>query len=244
MATVDESNTISVTDGVTPDHVVPEVRPWNLSGLREREGTTPPDYSNNGLDIYRKGDPELDTTNVTIVTGISDTQRNGLQRVFADTGPVAWWAEPSPQTFDEAGTSDGILGIISGPVQTAGYEMDLGVASSVLKSNPATGFPLVARPVITVAGARYETPLATLRADLTITVDGGTPTVVTRDLFYAYGGSSTIILPNQVIDPGGSLEVEVDLKLIYRQDVAEEFEVAVAGCQALLQITEYTSIGS
>lgn len=253
MASIEPTNSIDVVDGVNPDSVAPSSRLWRLSPFRTRQGTAPPDYTDNGDDLRLKGDPQADADPVTVLTNIADTQRNGLKRTQDSNGNIDVWAEPAPQTYDNAGASVGILGTVNGPVASAGNEIDLGVAASHSISNPATAFPLVVRPVISVVGARYDypsgataagqSPPATLRADLTITVDGGSPSTVTRDLFYGYGGSSTIVLPAVTVAAGGSYELECDLKLIYRQDTTEEFQIAVAGCQVLFQVTEYTSTG-
>lgn len=244
MASIAPTDTVDVADSASPDTVEASVRRWRLTPLRERQGTTPPDYSDNGLDVFVHGDPDADGDNVSVYVGIADAQRNGLKRAYNDAGTVTLWAEPAPQTYDTAGTSAGILGTTAGPAGAAGNEIDLGVAASHSISNPASGFPLVVRPVITVAGARYESALATLRAVMTTTVDGGTPSESLRDLFFGYGGSSTIALPAVTVDPGGSYELECDLKLIYRQAVADAFEIAVAGVQVLFQVTEYSSTGS
>lgn len=244
MGYLEPTETIEIVEGTNPDTVAPSVRRFRLSPLRRRDVSVDPDFTEDGLDLYIHGDPDADADTLTVYTGIPDDRRNGLKRSYTESGLPAVWAEPSPQTYDSAGSSPGILGTATGPPASAGNEINLGVAASHSITNNGD-FLLVIRPVITVAGARFETPLATLRADLSTTVDAGTPSVVTRDLHYGFGGSSTIVLPAQpVATGGGQLDIECDLVLVYRQDIAEEFEIAVAGVQVLFQVTEYTSTGS
>lgn len=244
MASVEPTNSIDVVDGVNPDSVAPSVRRSPISPLRIRAATVPPDYSENGVDVTLHGDDDLDTVALTVYSGIPNDRRNGLKRSYTEEGRPALWAEPSPQSYDSAGASVGVLGTPTAPAGAAATEHSLGVAATHTVTNNGD-FPLVARPVLTVVGARFESALATLQAVITTTVDAGTPTEVVRDLFYGYGGSNTIKLPARTIAVGGgSLQIDVDLQLTYRQEVTEAFELAVAGAQVIFEIIEYTSAGS
>lgn len=241
MASVEPSDTIDVTAGANPDSVVPVVRNFRLAPLRARQGTVPPDYTDNGEDMFIFGDSEDDTDPVTILNGLPDTQRNGLKRAYTEAGTPAVWCEPAPLSYDTAGTSEGTLGVVVGPAAAVDNLINLGVATSESVSVAADGIPLVVRPVILVVGARFETNLVTLQGVIGTEVDGGGVTDVTRDLFYAYGGSTSIVLPQAVVGQGGSLDVEIDLQILYRAEVTDPFEIEVAAAQVIFQIWEYTS---
>lgn len=244
MAAVEQSVTAEVVDGANPDTVAVNLRRSPYSPLRARQGTAPPDHSGNGADITLLGDPDDDTDPLTIVTGVDDTTRNGLKRALTDDGRPSLWAEPAPQTYDSAGSSAGTLGTPSFPIGDAEDVHTLGVAASHSLTNPATGFPLIIRPVISIIGARFETTEATLQAVISSTLDAGTPDVLTRDMSYGYGGSFTVALPAVTLAAGSELEVECDLQLFYRVAVTAVFEASVAGCQVVFQVTEYPSVGS
>lgn len=238
MAAVEPTDTIDVVDGVNPDSVAPSLRRSPISVLRNRSGAEP------GADLMLHGDPDLDAGALTVFSGIPNDRRNGVKRAYSEEGRPTVYGEPAPQSYDSGGASVGTLGNPAAPAGDAGTEHSLGVAATHTVTNNGE-FPLVARPVLTVVGARFESPLATLQATITTTIDAGTPSVVTRDLFYGYGGSNTIKLPAQTIAVGGgSLQIDVDLKLVYRLAVADAFEIAVAGAQVIYEITEYTSTGS
>lgn len=241
MASVEPTNTLDVVAGANPDSVAPSVRPWRLSPLRDRQGTTPPDYTDNGLDVRIHGDPDTDGTAVTVLAGLLDTARNGLKRTNTEGGDQALWAEPAPRTYDTSGASAGLLAGTQAPAGPAATESSLGVAADHVIAVGATDLPLVIRPVVTVLGALFESSQATLQAVITTIVDGGSPTEVTRDLFYGFGGSTTLVLPTGTVGQGGSLDIEVDLQLVYREEVTAAFDIAVAGCQVTFQTWEYTS---
>ena len=243
MASIEPTDSIDVTDGANPDAVAPSARIWRVSPIRERAGTVAPDYTDNGLDVRLLGDDEDDTVEPTVYAGIGDTTRNGVKRAYSDAGSPALWAEPAPQTYDSAGTSVGTLGDVAGPAGAADAELDLGVASTHSISNSGD-FPLIVRPVISIAGARFESPSATLRLTMTTTVDAGTPVELVRDLSYGYGGSMTVALPAVTVAVGGSYQLDAELSLIYRAAIADAFLISVAGSQVVFQVTEYTSAGS
>lgn len=245
MASVEPTNTLDVVAGANPDSVAPSVRPWRLAPLRDRQGTTPPDYTDNGLDVFLHGDPEADSSAVSVVANIPDATRNGAKRSNSEAGSDTLWCEPAPLSYDTAGTSDGTLGVLNAPAGAADDTFSLGVAASHLISVAAApAFPLVVRPRISVIGARFESAEATLEGIITTTLDGGTPTAVTRDLWYAYGGSTVVTAPTVTVAQSGSLEVEIDLQLRYRVAVAAAFEVAVAAAQVVFEVWEYTSVES
>jgi hypothetical protein len=242
MASIEPNDSIDVADGANPDAVAPSVRIWRISPIRLRSGTVPPDFTDNGNDIYLLGDDDDDTVEPSVLSGLGNSLRNGLKRTYTDEGSPSLWAEPAPQSYDSAGSSVGTVGNPTGPPGAADTTIDLGVAATHSIVNNGD-FPLVVRPVISIVGARYESPLATLRANLTITADA-VVTNVSRDLFFGYGGSNTIALPAVNVATGGSYQLDAELQLIYRQAVAEAFEFAVAGAQVVFQIIEYTSAGS
>ena len=241
MASVEPSNSVDVQAGVNPDSVQPDVRNFRLAPLRIREGTTPPDYTDNGEDVFVFGDSEDDADTVAILAGLPDAQRNGLKRAYTEAGSPALWAEPAPLSYDSAGTSEGTMGTPTAPAGPVDTVISMGVAASHLISVAADGIPLVVRPVILVVGALFESNQATLQGLITTTLDAGTPQVVTRDLWYAYGGSTSIVLPTFTVGQSGSLEVEIDLELRYRDVVADAFNIAVAAAQVIFQVIEYTS---
>lgn len=243
MASIEPTDSIDVVDGANPDAVAPSVRPWRVSPIRLRSGTVAPDFSDNGADIYLLGDDDDDTVEPTVITGVGNSTRNGLKRTYTDEGSPALWAEPSPQTYDSAGSSVGTVGNPTAPAGDAGTTHDLGVAATHTITNNGD-FPLVVRPVITIVGARYESPLATLRANLTLDLDT-VVTNVSRELFFGYGGSNTIVLPAVTVPiGGGTYQADVELQLVYRLAVTEPFVFSVAGAQVVLQVFEYTSSGS
>lgn len=243
MAAIEETSLATVVAGALPDSVEVDPRVWRLAPFRPRD-PAPPDYSDAGLDLYLKGDPAADGDPVTVIA-LADSVRNGAKRVLADTGDPALWAEPSPRSFDTWGTSSGTLGVATaaaGPVDT---EISLGVAASHIVSN-STDFPYVVRAVVALVGCRFESPLATFRADVTATLNDGVDDVVStfsRDMFYGYGGSTNIILPAVTVVAGGSFTLEADLVLVYRAIVPTAFAVSVVGCQVGLQVVESTSLG-
>lgn len=242
MAAIEPTDSIDITDGVNPDSVAASVRRSPVSVLRIRNGTVAPDYSKNGADVTVLGDPDDDGADVPVYAGIADSLRNGLKRVYSAAGRPSLYAEPAPRSYDSGGTSVGTLGTPTAPAGDAGNEHSLGVAATHSVTNDGE-FPLIIRPTLTVAGARFESPLATLRATIDTIVDGDT-TTVTRDLFYGYGGSTTIRLPAQTVAVDGTLRVDMTLALVYRAAVTEPFELAVAGAQIIFETTEFTSTGS
>ena len=91
MASVEPTNSVDVQSGANPDSVITPIRNFRLAPLRIRQGTTPPDYTDNGEDVFVFGDSEDDTDPVTILAGLDDEQRNGLKRAYTEgrvSGPV------------------------------------------------------------------------------------------------------------------------------------------------------------
>lgn len=241
MASVEPTNSVDVQNGANPDSVITPIRNFRLAPLRIREGTVPPDYTDNGEDVFVFGDSEVDTDPVTILAGLPDEQRNGLKRAYTEAGSPSLWAEPAPLSYDSAGTSEGTMGTPTAPAGPADTVISMGVAASHLLSVASDGMPIVIRPIALVIGALFESSQATLQGVITTTLDAGTPQEVTRDLWYAYGGSTSIVLPTFTVGQSGSLEIEIDLELRYREAVADPFNIAVAAAQVIFQVTEYTS---
>lgn len=243
MAALESTSTSTVSAGSLPDSVIDEPRLWNLSPLRDRD-PAPPDYSSAGLDVYLKGDPSADADDVTVFA-LSDAVRNGLKRTLADDGSPALWAEPSPMTFDSWGSASGTLGVVEAPIGDADDEISLGVSATLTLANTSV-FAYLLRPVVVVVGARFESAEATLVASFESTLNDGTDDTVvnfSRDLFYAYGGSTSVVLPAVSVAAGGSFQLDVDLSLVYRVAVAAAFDVAVTGAQVGFQVVEFTSLG-
>lgn len=240
MASVEESATGTVNPGPNPDSVTTPPRVWQFAPIRQRN-PAPPDYSNAGLDIRRHGDPLSDATAVTSLILPNDTIRNGLKRSNNSNGQATLWAEPSPRSYDTAGTVSGTLGVVAGPAGAADNEVALGVQASHSVSHPGgSDFPLIVRPIGFVWGARFESNQATLQG-LIETDHAGTVTNYVRDLSYAYGGAFTIPWPAVTVLAGQTYSWELDLQLVYREAIASAFEVQVAGAQVLFQFVEYTS---
>lgn len=240
MASIEETSGSTVIDGANPDSVKVDPRLWRLSPLRDRDPADPI-FTDAGLDVFLFGDPDADGDPVT-VAGVTPGIRNGLKRVYDPSGNVTLWAEPSPQTFDTGGSISGTLGgSTTGAAGGAGDVSALGVQADHDYTNAGT-YPIVIRPVITVASARMETALATLQAVVTFDNDGEV-SQVTRDLFYAYGGSTTLVFGAQTIAPGAVFDVEVDFQMTYRDEITESFEVAIGAAQVVFQVTEYSSTG-
>lgn len=240
MASIEETETSTVVPGVNPDAVAVAPRVWQFAPIRERNPAAP-DYSNAGLDIRRHGDPLADGDAVTSLALPADDYRNGLKRSSNSNGEPTLWAEPSPQTYDTAGSVSGTVGTGSGAAGTAGNIISLGAADHTLAHPGAADFPVIVRPVASIWGARFETAQATLQA-LVETDLSGSVTNWVRDLSYGYGGAFSLPWPAITVTPGQTLTFTVDLQLEYRVDIAEAFAFAVAGFQVVFQITEFTSV--
>lgn len=251
MASIDNTTGTEVTTGALPDSVDVAVRPAPLSTLRLWEPTA--GLASSGWDVGLYLDPADDDDALTLAvldTGVP----NGLSRTTENSRTVLW-AEPSPRSWDLWSAVSQDLSIAA-PTGVTDDEYALGVGTEIELTTDDRIVPKVVRPVILLNGCfqdwmptAEEQPKSTMYGEVTLTHtpgDTGVPVVDASeiDFFYGAGGSCTYNLPAVTVDSseGTTYKIRCDLRLRYRDDVAEVFDVSINALQVGLQVIEYTSL--
>lgn len=241
VASIEETSSTEVADGVNPDAVIVPARLWRLSPFRDRD-PAPPDYSDAGLDLFLYGDPNDDALEVVgVALTYNALNRNGIKRVADPDGNWTVYGEPSPQAYDSFGSAGASAGVPQGPAGSSGDVVATGIDASHSIANVGA-YPILVRPTLTVVNARFETAQATMQASIDTDL-AGAATSLLRDLWYGYGGSTSLKFPGVIVQSGDTYQFDAALQFTYRFDVADPFNYAVSGIQVGFDVIEITSTG-